>query len=324
MLRVAALAVAHSLSGVPSHADFTDIVSLGSATYSIEDSASSGAYSQNAAGVRFNPSVALGDTVGGTFAPTNWTSFTGLTNTIYLKLSFVGANPFLPVTLEIFNSDFSQSNAYLGTTTPIAGSSDYFKFEIIGSSIPAVIGDAAGAQITWDGDAPIDVTIHSIATESSVPQEPVGGTFTARAPGGVRFLTSSGLVGAQLPPGAPAWSSLSDSNAKTEIQPLDHGAILSALSKVNVDAWRYKHAPERRCIGPMAQDFHAAFGLGNDDKHISSMDADGVALSALKGLIRKFEERKNHSATQARCLDELEAQLEAFRLLLQIEIRQPR
>ena len=39
----------------------------------------------------------------------------------------------------------------------------------------------------------------------------------------------------------------------------------------------------------MAQDFHAAFGLGHDDKTISMLDAQGVAFAAIQGL---------HHATQ--------------------------
>ena len=42
-------------------------------------------------------------------------------------------------------------------------------------------------------------------------------------------------------------------------------------------------------IGPMAQDFHAAFGVGADDKHIATVDADGVALAAIQGLNQKVE-----------------------------------
>jgi hypothetical protein len=34
----------------------------------------------------------------------------------------------------------------------------------------------------------------------------------------------------------------------------------------------------------MAQDFHAAFQVGDDDKHIATVDADGVALAAIQGL----------------------------------------
>jgi hypothetical protein len=39
----------------------------------------------------------------------------------------------------------------------------------------------------------------------------------------------------------------------------------------------------------MAQDFHAAFGVGPDDKHIATVDADGVALAAIQGLNQKVE-----------------------------------
>jgi hypothetical protein len=37
-----------------------------------------------------------------------------------------------------------------------------------------------------------------------------------------------------------------------------------------------------RHIGPMAQDFHAAFAVGEDNRHINSVDADGVALAPFK------------------------------------------
>jgi DNA-binding transcriptional MerR regulator len=59
----------------------------------------------------------------------------------------------------------------------------------------------------------------------------------------------------------------------------------------------------------MAQDFHAAFQLGNDDRRISTIDADGVALAAIKGLIAELESRQQRSAEQARRLAELESEL---------------
>jgi hypothetical protein len=39
----------------------------------------------------------------------------------------------------------------------------------------------------------------------------------------------------------------------------------------------------------MAQDFYAAFGLGEDDKHITTSDEGGVALAAIQGLNAKLE-----------------------------------
>jgi len=35
--------------------------------------------------------------------------------------------------------------------------------------------------------------------------------------------------------------------------------------------------PSIQHMGPRAQDFYAAFGIGEDDTHISTSDADGAA-----------------------------------------------
>lgn len=66
--------------------------------------------------------------------------------------------------------------------------------------------------------------------------------------------------------------------------------------------WRYKGRPDHRFIGPTAQDFHAAFGLGRDNKTISTLDADGVLFLSVKGLVEEIKLR-----------DEKIAKLEAWR-----------
>ena len=48
----------------------------------------------------------------------------------------------------------------------------------------------------------------------------------------------------------------------------------------------------------MAQDFHAAFGLGTDERHIATVDADGVALAAIQGLNEKVEGQSQHAKQQ--------------------------
>ncbi len=47
----------------------------------------------------------------------------------------------------------------------------------------------------------------------------------------------------------------------------------------------------------MAQDFYAAFGVGEDDRHITSIDEDGVALAAIKAL--RSNEIRLHSENVA-------------------------
>ena len=41
----------------------------------------------------------------------------------------------------------------------------------------------------------------------------------------------------------------------------------------------------------MAQDFYAATGLGKDDLHISTLDSEGVALAAIRGLCQAALEK---------------------------------
>ncbi len=56
----------------------------------------------------------------------------------------------------------------------------------------------------------------------------------------------------------------------------------------------------------MAQDFHAAFGVGPDDKHIGTMDDDGVALAAIQGLNERLQEKEAPIAELERHLSQLE------------------
>jgi hypothetical protein len=156
------------------------------------------------------------------------------------------------------------------------------------------------------------------------PPPPSGeGSFTARAPGGVRFITTTQAdivttetnppLGVCLAAGGASWQTLSDRNAKTGASTVDHRDVLRKVGQMPVTSWEYKHDPGRQYIGPMAQDFRAAFGLGHDDKHIATLDTDGVALSALQGLIAELQERKERSAAQAARLRELEGELQSLR-----------
>ena len=110
--------------------------------------------------------------------------------------------------------------------------------------------------------------------------------FVVRASGGVYIYSTekSPYGGVRLPPGSGSWASLSDRNAKTDIVPLDDASILAKVAALPVSAWRYKTESGVRHVGPMAQDFYAAFGVGEDDRHITSIDEDGVALAAIKAL----------------------------------------
>lgn len=114
--------------------------------------------------------------------------------------------------------------------------------------------------------------------------------FLVRAAGGTAFWSTSATVyptspGVILFSGDSAWSSLSDVNAKENFRDLNHDDLLARLAAMPVREWNYKAQDQAiRHIGPTAQDFHAAFGLGQDERRINTLDADGVALAALRAL----------------------------------------
>jgi TolA-binding protein len=63
--------------------------------------------------------------------------------------------------------------------------------------------------------------------------------------------------------------------------------LLEKLNSIPIETWNFRSQDDSiRHMGPMAQDFYAAFGLGEDDKHISTVDADGVALAGVQALYR--------------------------------------
>ncbi len=145
--------------------------------------------------------------------------------------------------------------------------------------------------------------------------------FSVRATGGTRFVSGiDGLgnpnAGVVLPPGAGAWAALSDRASKEDVTPVSGREVLRRLADVPVSEWSYiAQGSEVRHIGPMAQDFADAFGVGEDRRHISTVDADGVALAAIKGLVARvdnqresIQEQRRHSGALKTRLDRQQAQ----------------
>jgi len=109
--------------------------------------------------------------------------------------------------------------------------------------------------------------------------------FLARASGGVTFWTNpTNTVGAKLAAGSGTWASASDRALKTDVAGIDDAAILDKVGRLPISRWSYVTERGVRHVGPMAQDFYASFGVGEDDKHITSIDEGGVALAAIKAL----------------------------------------
>jgi Chaperone of endosialidase len=116
--------------------------------------------------------------------------------------------------------------------------------------------------------------------------------FVARARGGFQFITggtTGSYTGLRLFPGDGGWTALSDINSKTDIKQVTPRKVLESLVKIPIVTWRYKAQPGKVThMGPSAQSFRAAFGLGATPLGISTVDADGVAFAAIQGLNEKL------------------------------------
>ncbi len=142
--------------------------------------------------------------------------------------------------------------------------------------------------------------------------------FTARATGGVYFVTAidgggTALAGVQLPPGGGGWDVLSDRSSKTNLAAVNGAQLLEKLNQIPIETWSYKTQDASiRHIGPMAQDFAAAFGVGEDNKHINTVDADGVSLAAIQALYRLSQDKDAQIADQREQISTLQAQVAAL------------
>ena len=114
------------------------------------------------------------------------------------------------------------------------------------------------------------------------------------AAGGTSIYTNvTHTSGVSIGAGSGAWSSVSDRAAKKDLNQIDAGAILDKVATLPLYTWRYiSEVSGAQHIGPMAQDFYAAFQLGDSDKTITTVDADGIALAAIQALKAENEALK--------------------------------
>ena len=126
--------------------------------------------------------------------------------------------------------------------------------------------------------------------------------------------------GASLTNGG-TWTNGSSRNFKERFTPLDGSDVLSKISGLNVLGWYYKGTNEYH-IGPIAEEFYAAFNTGNQanpsqtEKYISSVDPAGVALVGIKELVKQNEEQAARNEEQAARIKALEEKLERLEKLL--------
>jgi hypothetical protein len=140
----------------------------------------------------------------------------------------------------------------------------------------------------------------------------VNGSTTIDDSGNIKANWFNGLgVNATIGCWAPFFNTTSDRNMKEKFAPVDNQEILERVAALPISRWNFKADAQTRHIGPMAQDFYAAFNVGTDDKHIATVDEDGVALAAIQGLNEKLKEKDAQIEALAKRLADLEQLVKA-------------
>jgi trimeric autotransporter adhesin len=168
------------------------------------------------------------------------------------------------------------------------------------------VAEHAGAFVwgstTTAGALPTD-SIRSTAT----------GQFSIRAVGGIRLLTNQAMSsGVTMSAGGSTWNAVSDRDRKENFALVDGEDVLARLRSVPVTSWNYiAEGRQTRHIGPMAQDWHAAFALNDDPLTINQGDFDGVNLAAIQALEARTAALREWNAELGRVTSERIAALEA-------------
>ncbi len=152
----------------------------------------------------------------------------------------------------------------------------------------------AGSFVWGDSSAGIAETVYTTGQNQ----------FRVRARGGTWFFSNLSMTtGAYLAPGSNSWASACDSATKEDFRDVDKQELLRKVAGLRVRNYKLRDQNDgTRHIGPVAQEFHAAFGVGEDSKSINLADADGVLLAAVQALYEQNQELRAE-------LDNLKAQM---------------
>lgn len=148
--------------------------------------------------------------------------------------------------------------------------------------------------------------------------------FRIRANGGVRLRVSpaangntpgaGGNVGCDLTVAVPSWTCASSRTVKKDFEPVVKEDVLARLQQMPVSTWNFEQGQDGiRHMGPVAEDFYAAFGLGESERSVMVQDMAGVSLAGVQAL-----------ADRSDAIDARVAALEAQNAALQKELRDAR
>jgi hypothetical protein len=187
----------------------------------------------------------------------------------------------------------------------------------IAGSINAAAGLRAVALGT-NATATSGSFIFADASGPAIATSGEGNMFLVRASGGARFQSSpDGSTGVVLLGGSGAWESVSNVRAKTEFRAEDPERFLRGIAGMSIGSWRYRAQDASiRHVGPTAQDFRAAFGIGASDSTINVVDADGVNMLAIQALERRGAALRAENDSLSARVNQMEKRLTQLEALL--------
>ncbi|MCB1056978.1 MAG: tail fiber domain-containing protein [Acidobacteria bacterium] len=191
------------------------------------------------------------------------------------------------------------------------------------NSLPAVYAKStatSGAQDMLQLEATGDVNIRTNFTGNTGAtawlwrQTYRANQYNLELDGGNQFiLDNTGELTVTGDVNAVAFNTTSDRNAKENFSSVEPNDILDRLAQIPVQKWNFKNDQgETQHIGPMAQDFYAAFGVGMDDRHIATVDADGVAFAAIQALNQRLLDAVQRLEAENKTLAERLSAIEAM------------
>ena len=228
-----------------------------------------------------------------------------------------------------FNHDASQATLVvdaagvgIGTTAPeedlhVLATDPQILVEATGSNTGrtlAYMKNNGDVRMFWENTTSGDIWQMSLLSTVLQMATPSGnGKFRVRKSGGLQALNGSTEIMALNSTGDLTVKSVTETSsreAKQGFESVDGLSVLEKVASLPISEWSYKaDNPSVRHLGPMAEDFHAAFGLGRTDKGLTSVDTSGIALAAIQGLNQKLME-KNAQLEQR--IAELEAMMQTL------------
>lgn len=289
-LRNSTTATGNTATGYYALYNTTGEYNVANGFYALKDNTTG--YANTAAGVQslFVNTTGYGNTATGASALQSNT--TGAFNTAS------GANALIANTTGNSNTAMGIQSLYSNTTGGwnAALGNSALTSNVTGSNLT---GLGYNADVTVDGltnatvigyDARVSTSNTVSIGNSSVTSWAFGLSTT---PSGKALVVGSSTAngnGAYLTTGG-TWTNSSSRDFKENFENIDDEELLDNVNKLSVTKWRYKGTDETH-IGPIAEEFKEIFNLGlkEDDKHISTLDAAGVALKAIQALYKKNKE----------------------------------